>query len=265
MKEKQKVLIVLIVVVIILTIASIFLFRGEKRKISDFTVAEQTEQIAKIEAAKEYGDDVIGWIRVEGTNIDMALIQRNDVADVSRMDYDFAWTNSFPDENSNHLNFISHNVRNVSSNPIIGDDTMFRFEQLMSFIYPDFINENQFIEITNEEGEASLYRIYGVALVNESQSASYYDTYTLEEQKEYIEKVRNESMYDIDVDVNENDMLLTLFTCTRFYGATTEYSFRVDARKLRENEEKYLIEATTNDNYDIIEERMGEGEDDETV
>lgn len=265
MKEKRKVLIALIIVIIILVVALFLLFsNNNNKKLSDFVVSNQEEQLAKINNAKKYGDDVIGWIRVEGTNIDMALIQRNDTADVTRADYDFAWTNSFPDENSNHLNFISHNIRNVSSNPIIGDDTMIRFEQLMSFIYPDFINENQFIEITDENGDISIYRIFGVSLVNDNQLASYYDTYTLEEQKEYIEKVRNESMYDIPVDVSENDMLLTLFTCTRFYGAI-EYTFRVDARKLRENEEMSLIEATTNDNYDIIEERMGEGENNETV
>ena len=261
MKEKKKVLLALLIVIILIIIASFVLIRNNYQ-LSDFKIQDES---AKIEDAKKYGDDVIGWIRVEGTNIDMALIERNNVVDVTKLDYDFAWTNSYPDENSNHLNFISHNIRNVSSNPVVGDDTMFRFEQLMSFIYPEFINENQFIEITNERGETSLYRIYGVALVNEDQSASYYDTYTLEEQEEYIEKAKKESMYDMNVDVKAEDMLLTLYTCTRFYGATTDYSFRVDARKLRDGENTYLVKATTNDNYVKIKEQMEEGEENEEV
>ena len=62
------------------------------------------------------------------------------------------------------------------------------FEQLMSFIYPEFIKENQFIEFTGPDGETSIYRIYGVTLNEDSQSSSYYDTFSDEELDEYIKK-----------------------------------------------------------------------------
>ena len=135
----------------------------------------------------------------------------------------------------------------------------------MSFIYPDFIKDNQFIEFTDSEGATSLYRIYAVALLEDDQNASFSDTYTDEEQRRYIKKAKRESMYDIDVDVNEDDLMLTLFTCTRFYGAYTSYSFRVDARKLREGEDKIYAKVETNKNYEKIKERMEEGENNEEV
>lgn len=69
----------------------------------------------------------------------------------------------------------------------------------------------------------------------------------------------------MDVDVNSGDLLLTLFTCTRFYGFTNDYSFRVDARKLRKGERTTLAEVKTNDNYKVIKDRMEEGEEDEPV
>ena len=72
-------------------------------------------------------------------------------------------------------------------------------------------------------------------------------------------------MYDIEVDVNSDDLLLTLFTCTRFYGANTNYSFRVDARKLRDGERKVYAKVKKNSNYEKIEERMREGEKDEEI
>ena len=72
-------------------------------------------------------------------------------------------------------------------------------------------------------------------------------------------------MYDINEDVNKDDVMLTLFTCTRFYGADTSYSFRVDARKLRDGEEKKYAKVKTNDNYNKIKERMEEGESDEKI
>ena len=259
MKVKKKYLIVF-GIIIIFAVACLLLLYLNLGKTSDFKAIDES---SKIEQAKTYGDDVTGWLRVEGTNIDLALIARNNTADVSNREYEYAWTNSFPDENSNHFTYISHNVRNVSSNPIIGDDTMTYFEQLMSFIYPEFIEENQFIEFTNSEGETSIYRIFGVTLIDESQYSSYYDTFDDEELDDYIKKVKDESMYDMDVDVNSSDMLLTLYTCTRFYGATDSYSFRVDARELREGEKMKYSTVDTNSNYDEIKEKMEEGEKNE--
>ena len=258
----KKMIIALIIVIIIVAFSLIFVYYRTNFKTSTFAVLDETD---KINDAKKYGDDVVGWLRVEGTNIDLPLIENLEGTNILRDDYDFAWTNSFPDSKSNRPAFISHNIRNLSKNPVVGDDTMFRFEQLMSFIYPDFIKDNQFIEYTNQDGETALYRIYAVSLLEDNQEASYSDTYTKEEQEEYIKKAKEESMYDMDVDVNSGDLLLTLFTCTRFYGFTNDYSFRVDARKLRKGERTTLAEVKTNDNYKVIKDRMEEGEEDEPV
>ena len=69
----------------------------------------------------------------------------------------------------------------------------------------------------------------------------------------------------MDVDVNSDDMLLTLYTCTRFYGFGNAYSFRVDARELREGESMRYSTVEVNNNYKEIEERMKEGESNEEV
>lgn len=253
MKKKLTITLAILIIIVAIILAFVY-YKGSFRK-STFTALDESD---KINDAKQYGDDVVGWLRVEGTNIDLALIRADEDTDILRGDYDFAWTNSFPDGTGNRPAYISHNIRNVSRNPIVGDDTMTRFEQLMSFIYPDFISENQFIEFTDSEGDTSLYRIYAVALLNDDQNASFSDTYTKSEQKRYIKKAKRESMYDIDVDVNEDDLMLTLFTCTRFYGADTSYSFRVDARKLRDGEDKVYAKVKTNENYEKIKERMEE-------
>lgn len=261
MRVKKRFLIIL-GIIIIFAIACILLIYQNFSKTSDFTVIDES---AKIKEAGNYGDDVTGWIRVEGTNIDMALVARNNEMDISNRDYEYAWTNSFPDKKSNHFTYISHNVRNVSSNPIVGDDSMTYFEQLMSFIYPEFIKENQFIEFTNPDGETSIYKIFGVSLIDETQDMSYYDTFSEEELDKYIKKAKSESMYDMDVDVDSSDMLLTLYTCTRFYGFGDTYSFRVDARELREGEKMKYSTVEVNNNYKEIEERMKEGESNEEV
>ena len=252
---KKRALLILGIIIIIIAVSLVFVYYRNSGRISSFTIMDES---ANIEASKEYGDDVIGWLRIEGTNIDLPLIRANETTDLLKGDYDFAWNYTLAGEEGNRPAFISHNIKNVSSNPIIGDNTMTRFEQLMSFIYLDFINNNQFIEYTNESGKTSLYRIYAVALLEDDQNAAFSDTYTDSEQKRYIKKAKRESMYDIDVDVCEDDLMLTLFTCTRFYGANDSYSFRVDARKLRDGEEKIYAKVKTNENYEKIKERMDE-------
>ena len=79
MKKKKKVekqkntktVIVLGIVIIVFIIAIIFFFLSEDKVMSDFKILDETE---KINDAKKYGDDVVGWLRVEGTNIDLPLI-----------------------------------------------------------------------------------------------------------------------------------------------------------------------------------------------
>ena len=129
----------------------------------------------------------------------------------------------------------------------------------MSFIYLDFIKENQYIAYTDVNGKQSIYKIYAVSLINDDQKATYKDTYTEQEEDEYIDKAKNESMYDIDVDVDATDKQISLLTCTRFYGSDTSYSFKVDARELRTGEKQQLAKVKTNNNYKKIEKRMKEG------
>ena len=138
------------------------------------------------------------------------------------------------------------------------------FEQLLSFIYPSFVEDNQYIAYTDVNNNKAIYKIYSVSLVENDQSASFKDIYTSTEQKAYIEKAKKNSMYDIDVDVNEDDKLLSLMTCTRFYGGDS-YSFIVDARKLRDDEKQIVSRASTNENYKRIAERMKEGDTNEEV
>lgn len=257
---KKNKLYVLIGIIFLMIGVAMILWYQQTPKISNFKAYSETK---KIEAAKKYGDTVVGWLRIEGTNIDLPLIRATNDTSVLRSEYEFAWTYSNPDRKSNRPAFISHNIRNVSANPIVGDDTMMRFDQLMSFIYPKFIQDNQFIEYTDSEGNTDLYRIYAVALLEDDQEAAFSDTYTDKEQADYIKQVKEESMYKIKTDVDKDDLLLTLFTCTRFYG-DKEHSFRVDARRLRKNESKTLNRVQKTKNYDKIEARMKEGEIDET-
>lgn len=259
MSKKEKIYVV--VIIFIFVISFIFYFISISPKISKFKLEDKTNDINN---AKKYGDSVVGWLTVEGTNIDLPLIKVTNKTNVDRRDYNYAWIYAHPDSNSNHVSYISHNIRNVSRKPIVGDNTMTGFEQLLSFIYPSFIEKNQYIAYTDVNNEKAIYKIYAVSLVENDQSASFKDIYTTAEQKAYIEKAKKNSMYDIETEVSENDKLLSLITCTRFYGGTS-YSFVVDARKLRDDEKQTISKVSTNKNYKKIAKRMKEGDTNEEV
>ena len=146
----------------------------------------------KINGCKEF-DKVkpLGWLRVQGTNIDFPIVYYNDL-DVTDPKYELGWNYS--------------------------EETL------------DYLNTN----------------------INK------------EEEKKYIDKVINDSYFKFDVDVKETDHLITLVTCTRFFGNTTKYSFVVDARMVRKNERIKNYKVTENKSYKKIKKTLeGDVEDEE--
>ena len=81
------------------------------------------------------------------------------------------------------------------------------------------------------------------------------------ELKEYIDQSLKDSFYDFDISVDENDNIITLITCTRFYGRVNHYSFKIDARMVRDKEKIKNYSVKENSNYKKIEETMRAGEE----
>ena len=232
----------------------------KERKHTVYRGEDRVEQMKKFE---KKGAIVAGWIQVEGTNIDLPLT----IVSMNQPDYteedQYAWTMATISNKSNHISFASHNIRNVSKNPIVGDNTMKNFEQLLSFIYPDFVKKHQFIAYTNAEGKTEIYRIYAINLIgNQEARLLSKNEYTKEELKDYIENAKKETLFSIDTEVEESDQLLSLLTCTRFYGNKVSYSFIVEARKMRSMEKQTLANVKVAKNYEKIKARMEESEDD---
>ena len=64
-----------------------------------------------------------------------------------------------------------------------------------------------------------------------------------------ISGAQSRSRHIFNVDVNSSDKLLTLSTCTRFYGNTDNQRFVVMARLLRPGEEMGPVTVTYNPNH----------------
>lgn len=226
-----------------------------------YETKERTENITKYNKTHEQ-TKAVAWIRVQGTNIDYPVIYSDGTVNIQEITEDFTWVLNDIEEVKNKIFVLGHNIRNVSRNPIITDKNHTRFEQLPSFMYLDFIEDNKYVQFTIN-GKDYLYKIFSVSIVKDSELS--YQTTSLEKEdlKEYIDKSLKESYYDFDIDVDENDNIITLATCTRFYGYSPRYTYKIDARMVRNNEKIKNYKVEENNNYKEIQKTMKGGAEDE--
>ena len=226
-----------------------------------YETKERTENITKYNKTHEQ-TKAVAWIRVQGTNIDYPVIYSDGTVNIQEITEDFTWVLNDIEEVKNKIFVLGHNIRNVSRNPIITDKNHTRFEQLPSFMYLDFIEDNKYVQFTIN-GKDYLYKIFSVSIVKDSELS--YQTTSLEKEdlKEYIDKSLKESYYDFDIDVDENDNIITLATCTRFYGYSPRYTYKIDARMVRNNEKIKNYKVEENNNYKEIQKTMKGGVEDE--
>lgn len=264
-KKNKRLIYTTILTTLLLIVIAVSLVLGLIKLISGvkpfYESKERTEKINKYNKTHEK-TKAIGWVRVQGTNIDYPVIYVTGNLDITRITDDFTWAMNDVDSITNYVYILGHNIRNVSSNPLITDKNHTRFEQLPSFMYLDFAKENKYIQYT-VDGKDYLYKIFSVSIVK-NKDLSYKTTdLSKSELKEYIAKSLDDSFYDYDVDVDENDNIITLATCTRFYGATTAYTYKIDARMVRDKEKIRNYSVNENKNYKAIKEIMEGGEKNE--
>lgn len=206
--------------------------------------------------------NVNGWIRVQGTNIDYPVVYdpTNKFIETN-VTSDFTWVLENPNQLIDRTVILGHNLKNVSSNPLITNKDHTRFEQLMSFIYYDFAKNNQYIQYT-KDNKNYLFKIFSVTLISDYNlpNSGYLSK---QELKEYINKSIEDSFFDYNVSVDENDKIISLVTCTRFVPGTMSYRFKIEGKLLAENEKTKLSEVKIKDNYKEIEDVLKGGENNE--
>jgi len=249
-KEKQMNRIVmavfLIAVVVLLAVEGYKIYQEYANQTPVYEIEDRLDRLDQVYLDTQVP---IGWVRVQGTNIDYPLVYESETVYESGEDY--LWTVYVPNgEGENRLAIYGHNWKNVSSNPLIVDPNQTRFEQLMSFTDYDFAKENQYVQITIN-GQNELYKIYAVGFVTTEEDTGYY-TENTEEVENYAAAAKENSLFDYDVDVLGTDKIVSLITCTRFFGLDGPTQFRVDVRKVRDDEKITKSKVTTTDNYDII-------------
>ncbi len=224
-----------------------------------YQIEPRGRNIEKSQKKDSDGMKTVGWLRVQGTNIDYPIIYAPGIS----LDYktdDFVWTEADYTSLNNVVYISGHNIKNLSTSPLIADKTHSRFEQLMSFVYPNFIHDNQYIQYSIY-GHDYLYKIFTVYFEDINNLDLYNNgNYNKEDIKRIINNSLDKNIYDMNVDVNENDHYILLNTCTRLLG---NKQLVVGARLIRDNEKIKLSKVKKSKEYKTIKSILKGGDSDE--
>ncbi len=244
--KRTTVVVVVALVLLLIILSAFFLLSNNKVIYEKESRVENTKKMRKKES------EVLGWLKVQGTNIDYPIIDATKVDDFYDLKFDFLWKNTSNEDLEDKVTIVGHNIRNVSNKPIITDKSHTRFEQLPSFVYYDFAKKNKYIQYTIG-GQDYIYKIYSVTFSSTDEVVNEGYFYDDNEKEEYIKKMKKNSLFDYDVDVNAKDKLISLITCTRMFGSDhTDAKIKVEGRLLRSKEKAKDYGVKTSKSYDKL-------------
>ena len=225
---------------------------------STFKTVDRVKNIKKEKKKEknENGYTTIGWLRVQGTKIDTPIIKYDSVESMDKVNKDDYLWNEYPEEKiQKRVNIQGHNVLNLSTKPEVGLDYFTRFEDLMAFVYLDFAKENQYIQYTID-GKNYLYQIFAVYF-DEIYNLDLYnpDEYKDEEVADFIQRSLDKSLYKYDVEVNNDEKVISLITCTRMYG-NDKKQFLVVGKMIDSDSKTTNYEVKESSNYKEVKNLM---------
>ena len=239
----KKYIIILLLLIVILAISSFFIIKefAENKKETDIydelqeIVLEENTDIdttnvdteiekSKGESSNKYNleniakinSDVVGWIKIENTNIDYPVMQNGDY---------YLHRNIYKNYSSHGTPYLAEycNIQ-YSDNLIIyghhmNDNSM--FAQLDDYKKHSFYENHKYIKFYSYYNGITIEKTYEIAIafktvVYSDKGFKYYN-YTnfsdIQELNEFVENCRKLEFYNTGIDINYGDKLITLSTC----------------------------------------------------
>ena len=202
-------------------------------EIAEFVTVDETKEdneekyVVDFEKLKEKNSDIVAWLKVNGTNIETTVVKttNNDYylthnfnKEYNSAGWIFADYKNKVDGTDKNLVIYGHNMR---------DDSM--FGSLKWVINEDWYNneDNKYITLITEN-ETQVYEVFSVYQIEKE---DYYIQTNFNTEKEFntfAQTIKKRSKKDFNVDVNENDNILTLSTCAN----NNKYRVVLHAKKI---------------------------------
>ena len=162
--------------------------------------------------------DYRAWIKVENTNIDYPVVQSEDNEYYLTHDFNknylasgsifMDYRNNF--ENDKSVLIYGHHMRNKTM-----------FGEVLNFKKEEFFKENNLITI-EYKGKTYTYEVFSTFVADLSKDNLKVNFDDDEDYQDYIDYLKDRSLFDSDIEVSSNDRIITLYTCSyEFEGART--------------------------------------------
>lgn len=156
-------------------------------------------------------EDYRGWIKINNTNIDYSIVQGKDNSFYLDKDINKNYLSS----GSIFMNYLNHGF-NDENTILFGhhmrNKTM--FAQLEKYKEKEFFHNNNDIKIEVENDKVLTYKVFSVYVTDANDNYIKTNFDNKSEYKEFLDKIKNKSIYKSDINVDENDKIITLSTCS---------------------------------------------------
>lgn len=171
-------------------------------------------------ACADQNEDFVAWLNIPGTVIDYPVVQSDDTAyylhhlfsgKESKLGCLFSLTSSDYETPSRNIAIYGHHLSNSSA----------MFSMLTNYKQASYYPDHSLIRLDSIYGTRT-YRIFAVV----NMKVSDWDAATTSFSSDadflrFVNRAKEKSLYDIGVEVEETDNILTLITCDRSYGGAS--------------------------------------------
>ena len=184
-------------------------------KSTEYKKADKSYEQIRVEKEEEnlYDkyEDYRGWIKIDNTNINYPIVQGKDNSFYLDKDINKNYLSS-GSIFMNYLNHGSNDENTVLFGHHMRNKTM--FAQLNKYKEKEFFYGNNDIVIEVENGKVLKYKVFSAYVTDSKDNYIKTNFDDKDQYKEFLEDIKNKSQYKLDIDVNENDKIITLSTCS---------------------------------------------------
>ena len=209
MKILNKIVNVVLILIIFICIYNI------SEKLIEYNKADNSYEKIRVEKEEEnlYDkyEDYRGWIKIDNTNINYPIVQGKDNSFYLDKDINKNYLSS----GSIFMNYLNHGF-NDENTVLFGhhmrNKTM--FAQLKKYKEKEFFYGDNDIVIEVENDKVLKYKVFSAYVTDSKDNYIKTNFDDKDQYKEFLEDIKNKSQYKSDIDVNENDKIITLSTCS---------------------------------------------------
>ena len=209
MKILNKIVNIVLILIIFICIYNI------SEKLIEYNMADNSYEKIRVEKEEEnlYDkyEDYRGWIKIDNTNINYPIVQGKDNSFYLDKDINKNYLSS----GSIFMNYLNHGF-NDENTVLFGhhmrNKTM--FAQLKKYKEKEFFYGDNDIVIEVENDKVLKYKVFSAYVTDSKDNYIKTNFDDKAQYKEFLEDIKNKSLYKSDIDVNENDKIITLSTCS---------------------------------------------------